>query len=431
MKNNYQRAYLIIVFAVLTEALAFMLRVSSGLQIEELFFTQNYLAKAAEMTTTVLAAPFLGFAISLVTISPLLDWIGMRNTLLMASLAFIVGTATTILAPENHPDALFYLQAGAFLTGLGWGAVESVINPLVISIYPEDKVRRLNGAHSWWCAGLVLGGLLCLSVDFLQFSFQLKTSIVFIPAVLFGILTLTAKFPVTERVKSGVSTKDMFLELWRRPSFLFWLMLMFLSSLTELGASNFVDIALSQIVGIKGVWILLYVALVMFITRRNAGSLSSRLSPVGVLCVSMLLASIGLYGLSISDSPVNTLCFATLWGIGACLIWPTMMANISYRYPKGGTFFLGLIGLMACLGQWLLIPRLGALYDSVKIETAGGIEQLQQFATNHAAMQLIVTEAAALIFQLLAGLTGLLVVIFGVMWGIEQFNRRRVALNPM
>ena len=49
---------------------------------------------------------------------------------------------------------------GALVTGIGWGLVETVINPLTTTLYPQDKTARLNTLHAWWPGGLIAGGLL-------------------------------------------------------------------------------------------------------------------------------------------------------------------------------------------------------------------------------------------------------------------------------
>ena len=49
--------------------------------------------------------------------------------------------------------------------GLGWGLVETVINPLTSALYPEDRVHRLSILHAWYPAGVVGGSLLGLAVD--------------------------------------------------------------------------------------------------------------------------------------------------------------------------------------------------------------------------------------------------------------------------
>lgn len=430
---NYNRAYFVITLAVLTEAMVFILRAGSSAQIQNLFFTKHYLASAAEMTAIVLAAPFLGFSLALLFVSPFIDWLGMKRVVITAALLFIAGILLTVFSDPDQEIAFSMLRVGAFLTGLAWGSVESVLNPLVTTLYPHDKARYLARAHAWWPAGLIVGGVLGLLCDNFGLSFHAKTSIALIPAVLFGLLCVTVRFPVTERVSLGVSNKEMFLELFRRPSFFIWLLVMLLGSLTELGASSFVDLALTPVTslfGLKGIWILLYVSSVMFLMRRNAGLLTKRFSTVGVLWVSMLLATLGLFGLSISDNIVTTMLSATLWGMGASLLWPTMMANVSFRYPRGGSLFLGLLGISSCATVWLLLPHVGALYDSARITAAGSVEVLQSISAGSPAMQEISAAAAAAVFQALAMLTTSVMVILSVVWLVEKYRKPTLTIAP-
>ncbi len=62
--------------------------------------------------------------------------------------------------------------------GLGNGMVEAVCNPLVASMYPQQKTKMLNQFHLWWPAGIVIG------------------SIVFVAAAIFAI-GITLFWPTT------------------------------------------------------------------------------------------------------------------------------------------------------------------------------------------------------------------------------------------
>ncbi len=57
------------------------------------------------------------------------------------------------------------LYSGAVLTGIGWGLVETVVNPLCATLYPDEKTARLNALHAWWPGGLIAGGLLPQAMD--------------------------------------------------------------------------------------------------------------------------------------------------------------------------------------------------------------------------------------------------------------------------
>ena len=122
----------------------------------------------------------------------------------------------------------------------------------------------------------------------------------------------------------------MFREL-RNPLFLILFASMFLTAASELAPGQWVDFALSRTVGMPGILLLVYVSALMFVMRHFAGPLVHRLSPIGLLWWSCLMAAIGLWMLSMANSPITALVAATVWGIGVCYMWPTMLGSASER----------------------------------------------------------------------------------------------------
>src|SRR5205807_4806733 len=128
----------------------------------------------------------------------------------------------------------------------------------------------------------------------------------------------------------------------------------------------------------------------MFVMRHFAGSFAHKLSPIGLMWVSCLLASIGLYALSVANSPITGLLAATIWGVGVCYMWPTMLGITSERFPRGGAFLIGLTGSAGGLSIYWVLPIIGQIFDNAKQEAARALgttyEALQAAAlTNPAA----------------------------------------------
>ena len=179
---------------------------------------------------------------------------------------------------DNTGTTLLYF--GFLVMGLSQGLVEGVINPLTVSVYPEEKTRRLVMLHAWWPGGIVIGGLLSYGMGKMGFDWQAKLCVVLLPAVVYGVMILGTKFPPTERVAAGVSAGSMFKELGQPLFIILWLS-MFLTAASELAPGQWVDIALTRTVGMKGVILLIYVSGMMFVMRHFAPALGRRLSPIG------------------------------------------------------------------------------------------------------------------------------------------------------
>ena len=246
------------------------------------------------------------------------------------------------------------------LTGLGWGAVEAASNPMVAALYPEEKTHRLNILHAWWPAGIVVGGLMGVAIGALDLSWKLNMYVLLIPALVLAWMVASSAFPVTERVASGVSYKDMLMELIKRPLFWVFWVCMYFTAASELAPGQWVDISLSNVVGMPGILVLVYVSALMFVGRHFAGPIVDRVSSVGLLFVSCIAAGLGLYLLSLANSPALAFGAATVWGLGVCYMWPTMLAIAAERFPKGGAVAMGLMGFAGGMSIQFVLPRMGA-----------------------------------------------------------------------
>jgi len=159
--------------------------------------------------------------------------------------------------------------------------------------------------------------------------------------------------------------------------------------------------------------------------RHFAGPLSRKFSNPGLLWVCSLFAMIGLFLMARVESPAMVVVATTIWGMGVSLLWPTMMASVSERYPKGGSWFIGLIGSAGALAIYFLLPILGRMYDTAMAETAGGADALATLraaGSEDAAAQLqaIEAEAAPQAFEFVAQLPIPLLVIFGAVWLLDR-----------
>ncbi len=421
MNYNKPRLFLVSLLALCTAGISFAIRSSVASEMQAVFFDPIDKLRSAEMIGSVLGVAFLGFAITIAIGSPLLDYLGMGRLLALSSFCFMTGTVVVINAASlAQGDAVYrVVWTGMVIIGIGWGLVETVINPLTTTLYPEEKTARLNVLHAWWPGGIIIGGLLGLLLGQLQMSWQGKMYMTLIPAALFGVLCLSTKFPPTERMQSGLPASVMFQEL-KRPMFLVWFGSMFLTAASELAPGQWVDMALTRTVGMQGIWLLIYVSGLMFVMRHFAGPLAHRLSPVGLLWFSCLLASAGLVALSVANSPVTGILAATLWGTGVCYMWPTMLAAASERFPKGGSLLMGLMGTAGTLSSSFVLPVLGRIFDSKKIEFAGGEAQFNALAG--AAKEQILGAASQISFRYVAVLPFALLFVFGAIWQVERMR---------
>ena len=153
-----KRLFFVSALALTTAGINASLRANTAADLQRLFLDPFDAVHAATMIGSILGVPFLGFALTIAIGSPLLDYIGMKLLLMLSGVGFTVGMLLTLFAGQIATGAAVsqVLFLGAIIAGIGWGLAETVVNPLVATLYPEDKTAKLNLVHAWWPGGLVL-----------------------------------------------------------------------------------------------------------------------------------------------------------------------------------------------------------------------------------------------------------------------------------
>ncbi|WED23692.1 MFS transporter [Vibrio sp. JC009] len=409
--------------------LGFAVRANIAPDLQADIYDKIDIMSSASMVGEALGATFIGFALTLLFGSAMVDKVGMKNMLLFSAFGYILSTGGLLAAavlPVTDLSVLI-VWCSLLLTGLGWGAVEAAANPMIAALFPEEKAHRLNVLHAWWPAGIVVGGLSGVLFSALDLPWQINLLLLFLPGLLMIKWSIGVEFPVTERVANGVSYKDMVLELVRRP--LYWVIwaCMFLTAASELAPGQWVNVALSNIVGMKGILLLVYVSGLMFVLRNFAGVVFKHISSVGLMTVSCVFAAAGLYALSIADSPLPAFLAATIWGIGVCYMWPTMQGIITERFPNGGALALGLLGFAGGLSIQFVLPMMGSIFDTARAEAAGGADKL---ATLSPEMMTEVTRIASVeSFQAISVVPLIILPVFAIIWVYDKISKKNSSVT--
>ena len=265
-------------------------------------------------------AAIWGFAVSQLVFAPLCDTLGMRTLVRMAFVCHLGGSLVMILA-----GGFATLFAGALVISMANGLIEAACNPLVAALYPDNKTVKLNQFHVWFPGGIVLGGLAAFGLDSAGIdAWQIKIALILIPTIAYGVLLLGQRFPATEGVRSGVSMGEMFGATLGTPLMLLMLLCMAMTASIELGPGRWLP-AVLEAGGMAGILVLVYVNGIMAVMRFKAGPVVHRLSPTGILVASALLSGVGLFWLSAGGSAASIFAAATVFALGVCYFWPTML----------------------------------------------------------------------------------------------------------
>ena len=285
---------------------------------------------------TIAATAFWGFPLAILVGGTIVDIIGMKRLLVLAFLFHFAGIALTIFA-----TGYWTLFVSTLCVGIANGLVEASCNPLVTSLFPENKTTKLNHFHLWFPGGIVIGTLVVFLFNKIGLGMHYQVGIMLIPTILYGYLFSKLEFPVTERVSSGVSSATMYKSLLN-PLFIFMFICMFGTAITELFTGQWIDVLLKN-VSENAILLLTIETGIMVLGRGLAEPVVHKLSPQGVLLISSILAATGLYILGHSSG--NMLFVgAIVFGIGVCYFWPTMLGFVSENLPQTGAVGINLMG---------------------------------------------------------------------------------------
>jgi MFS family permease len=316
----------------------------------------------------IASTAFWGFTLAMMVGGPLCDVIGMKRLMWLATIGHAIGIVSTILATDFW--SLFF---STLIFGLANGFVEAACNPLIATLYPDQKIKRLNLFHAWFPGGIVIGGLLAYGITQMNLGpsdWKWKMATMLVPLAVYIVMFLGKSFPSTERVASGVSTAEM----WRaclNPFFLLFVACMLMTAVTELGPGQWFPSILTLTTGIQGVLFLVWITGLMAVGRLFAGPIVHRISPVAVLLMSSVLSAIGLYLISIARDASLAFPAATVFALGVCFFWPTMLGVVSERFPKTGALGLAIMGGAGMLASGFIQPIIGRTYDTVAQQRSG------------------------------------------------------------
>ena len=368
------------------------------------------------------------FGISIILFSLVIDKVGYRFAMIFSFVCYALYIALACLAysaiqgvsgaelAAAQAKGYTLLYWGSIILGLGNGTVEAFINPVVATMFSRDKTKWLNILHAGWPGGLVLGGIITIALADVAATgdWRIVLAIIAVPAVIYLVMLLRVKFPVNEREAAGVSYKDMLGEfgafgalvgfglifaqldqvfawwpMWLtivltivvvvgfglytrslgRGLLAFLIIIMMPLATTEIGTDGWITGLMEHPMkeaGLNAAWVLIYTSAIMMVLRFFAGPIVHKLSPIGLLVVSAILAVAGLFALSKTGNSGMGVIFAaaTLYAFGKTFFWPTMLGVTAEQCPRGGALTLNAISGIGMIAVGILgFPFIGALQE--------------------------------------------------------------------
>jgi MFS family permease len=365
----------------------------------------------------ITGAGLTGFCFGIILGGLIVDKIGYGKLVALAILGHILSAAVT-LTTGSADTAYQFLFWGSFIFAFANGTLEAVANPLVATVFPRNRTHYLNILHASWPAGMVLGAMVGWFLDDrLGIHWKWQLALYLIPTALYGLMFLGQKFPRSEAAEKGASFVDMFrsvgilgsavacyllalffgdifrtiipeqaalagyglgglllLAVTVMTKFSIGSVLLFVLFVThalvgavELGTDSWIqNITGNLFTSEQGKALFIWTSIVMFFLRFCAHFIETRLklSPIGLLFVSSVLAWLGLRLASGMTTFPVALAALGIYAVGKTFFWPTMLAVVGDRFPQTGAVAMSIMGGIGMLSAGLLGgPGLGYCKD--------------------------------------------------------------------
>lgn len=381
---------------------------------------QELFGFSSAQTGLINGAGFTSFCFGIIIGGMVVDKIGYGKLVLVAFMLHVVSAIVSLAAAPgmSNQGAFNLLFIGTFLFGLANGTLEAVANPLVATLFPNDRTHYLNILHASWPLGLIAGGVLgWILDDRMHIDARFQLAIFLVPTVIYGLMFFGQSYPQSEASQKGLGLGEMFRDVGILGSAVVGLMiglfvkdglgplfqgltandffvstnwaylsigvgivawlgfsglsgwsmgagLLFVLFLThilvgavELGTDSWIqNIEGNLLTPEQGKILFVFTSLTMFVLRFCAHFIETKLglSPVAILLVCAILACIGLNLVSGITSFGGALLALTVYGVGKTFFWPTMLAVASDRFPRTGAIAISIMGGLGMMSAGLI-----------------------------------------------------------------------------
>ena len=371
-------------------------------------------------------AGFTSFCFGIMIGGVLVDKFGYGKLVFAAFALHVISAFITFGAMPGQTQEVAYqfLFWGMFAFGAANGVLEAVSNPLVATLFPNNRNHYLNILHASWPLGMVLGGLVVYLGNKFGWSWKVQLSFYLIPTIVYGAMFFAQKYPKSEATEKGLKFGEMLKDVGLLGGAVvsFMLYLFFKGLLTPFFDNPIIGTLLASLIAVAvlgsiavltgfaiGHWMLallfvihalvgavelgtdgwiqnitgailtkeqgtilfVFTSLTMFGLRFCAHFIETKLGlkPISLLFVCSVLALIGLNLVSAVSAFGPALGALLVYAFGKTFFWPTMLAVASDRFPRTGGIAISLMGGVGMMSAGLIGgPGLGYFKDRFAAE---------------------------------------------------------------
>ena len=337
-------------FALITTALSFSIRAGILPQIGE------ELSLSAEQLGRINSMWFFGFPISMVVGGLIYHIVGGKIIMQFAFLAHAIGIIMTI-----YTGSYMGLLISTFLVGLGNGCTEAACNPMIADTYEGNMMSRMmNRFHMWFPGGIVIGSLVSYFMTGAGAGWRTQIWVIMIPTLIYAFLFWGTSWPKAKVQEAGTLGGNF--KAMLSPLFIFMMVCMWFTAQSEFGPTQWVELILKSS-GAQPMLVLALITGTMAVARYFGGDAVHKFNTTGVLLMSAILATLGLFLFTQLTGPI-VYGVAIIFALGVAYFWPNMIGFVADYIPRSGALGMSIVGAVGMLSSYFMQPIIGRWIDS-------------------------------------------------------------------
>lgn len=288
----------------------------------------------------------------------IIHFLGKRKTMLFASLMFIIGFGGIIFT--SQPVILFFL---IFLTGIGWGLNNNLLN-ILVGESDNENGSYTNILHMGYAIGAFVSPLMLSA--FVNWGISWKIAVAIISAAAGLLFIVFTKVPFGAETQKVKTKEKLSFEFLKDPRYFVYMMILFTYVGAEIGLNAWLVTYLVEkgIMDVAKAQLMLSLLWVVIIFGRMFTAFISKYIPKDIIllgqCGSMLL----FYGLFlINKNPLIAVAVIVAIGISMAGIYPTTVANANH-IVTGTSLGSGIMFAGGSLGATVVPYIAGAIAES-------------------------------------------------------------------
>ena len=312
------------------------------------------------------SAIFFGSIVAVVVMTPFSSKFGAKPTCLVACAICGIGCVFEFAA-----QSYLVLCFGLLLQGIGAGALDLMMSPLIASMYHDNVTSEMLYLHSCFSVGSVVTTIISTGVVTMTNSttaWRVVPVIDFaVPLVLF-IGFRTQFFPnLVAEEHGGDEGEESVESLGTSPSFWVCNLMIFLAGATEYGPIMWLPAFAQDGLGygdpIPGL-LLTGFSITMSIGRITGGRIAANYDPLYLLFRASWFQVVLVLVTALVPFRILSLVTGSFIGLAISILWPTVLAFAAIQHPSGGAKMYGSFTIFGSLGSAAIAWIVGVVKDS-------------------------------------------------------------------